>query len=185
MEKAVMQSLASALGAADSSTASTVSSDGTAATDSSASTTDAQGVDQAFGSFMQSLMGAMHAQGSGSASGTSASEQEGGDAVQGARRGPPPGGGGRMESDLQSLVQALSASSGTTGSSDTADSSSDSSATSDSDTSDLQAKFKDLLSALGAPTDNSDATLNSFLQALQSNMGSATHPAGNAVDTTA
>lgn len=189
--KAVMQSLADTLGIDTSSSGSTSATDGsTSTTDSTSGTTDVASAQQALGSFMQSLMSALHAQGAGASAsgGTGGGDPDGdGDGPRGPRMGQ--GGRGRMESDLQSLVQKLAsgstASTSTTSDRSTAtDSSTSDSTTSGSATSALQDSFKNLLSTLGVSTDGSNDKLNSFLRSLQSKMADV-HPAGNAVNTTA
>lgn len=165
MDKAVMQSLAEALGV--SATSATTATGSTTPTDSATSTAS---VEDAFGSFMQSLMTALRAQGSESEPG------EGGQQVRG-HHGHG-GGPGRMEADLQSLIASLADTSSTDDGTGTA-----ASATG-SEESSLQDSFDNLLSALGASTDNSSATLNSFLQSLQGKLADV-RPQGNVVDTTA
>ncbi|MCS0609393.1 hypothetical protein NX773_14575 [Massilia solisilvae] len=183
--KAVMQSLADTLGIDTSSAGGASATDGSTSTAAStAGTTDVASAQQALGSFMQSLMSALHAQGAGASasSGTNGRDPDGdGDGHKGPRMGQ--GGPGRMESDLQSLIQKLASSS--TGTSTSSDSTTSSHSTpSDSGTSTLQDSFKNLLSALGVSTDGSSDKLNSFLQSLQSKMADV-HPAGNAVNTSA
>lgn len=183
--KAVIQSLADTLGIDTSSSSGASATDGsTSTTDSTLGTTDVASAQQALGSFMQSLMSALHAQGAGASasSGTNGGDPDGdGDGPRGPRMGQ--GGPGRMESDLQSLIQKLASSS--TGTSTSSDSTTASDSTSnDSGTSTLQDSFKNLLSSLGVSTDDSNDKLNSFLQSLQNKMADV-HPSGNAVNTTA
>jgi hypothetical protein len=143
---------------------------GTGSTDA----TDATGADtvaDALGSFLQSLMGALHAQNSGQAD------------------APPPyseaagkggGGSGKVESDLQSLIAKLgSGDTTTTGSADGTDA-----------VSELEATFQNLLEKLGGgtateSTDGTDAgtKLAAFLEALSSKVGTS-GSSGNLVNTT-
>ena len=127
---------------------------------------------QAVSAFVQSLMGALHAQdtqasASQNTSGTDADGDNDGStsAAQGHHRHH------HLQADLQSLMQQLS-------SSNTSNSSSNSTAPS----SDLEQSFKNLMSALG--NTNSNATLPNFLQAL-SNQFAGGSKAGNAVSTSA
>jgi hypothetical protein len=141
----------------------------TAATDATEAT-DAGTVADALGSFLQSLMGALHAQNSGQA------------------EAPPPyseaagkggGGSGKLESDLQSLIAKLGSGDTTTGSADGTDA-----------VSELEATFQNLLEKLGGgtatkSTDGTDAgtKLAAFLEALSSKVGTS-GSSGNLVNTT-
>lgn len=148
--------------------ASSDSSTAAASTDiSDGTTTDSTDVAAALGSFLQSLMGALHAQHSDSA------------------EAPPPygeqqGGPGKLETDLQSLIAELA--SGTTSADSTA--STDSSDTVDQ----LESTFANLLDKLGVSTDSADGSasadtrLTAFLQALSSKVG-GNGTSGNLVNT--
>ncbi|WP_343733211.1 hypothetical protein [Duganella sp.] len=130
-------------------------------------TTDTTGVAAALGSFLQSLMGALHAQHSDSA------------------EAPPPygeqqGGPGKLETDLQSLIAELA--SGTTAADSAA-------GTGSSDAVDqLESTFANLLDKLGVSTDSTDGStstdtrLTAFLQALSSKVG-GNGTSGNLVNT--
>lgn len=130
--KAVTQALSS-IGALDSQDASNTSSD-------SGSNTK---VVQAFGTFMNDLMGALHqhAQAGGTQLPDGAAAQR--------PPGPPPG----MAQGSQSLLQQYGAPSDS------------------GDTSVLQSSFQSLLSAMGVT--NSNATLQNFLSALSTKMNGA------------
>ncbi|HJV50224.1 MAG TPA: hypothetical protein VJ652_02120 [Noviherbaspirillum sp.] len=149
---------------------SSTDSSSTASSDSSSASADSQSIAQAFGAFMHNLIGALRSQ---SESGATADGSQGSsDTVaqtQGARHHH--GAAGNIQSDLQSLIQKLSSSSGSTDSDSTG-----------STQSSLQQSFSNLLSTLGAS--NSDATVNKFLAALQSNLQGVT-ASGNIVNTTA
>jgi len=138
-------------------------SDATAAT-ASTDTSDTTDVTAAQGSFLQSLMGALHAQRSESAEAPPPyGEQQGG-----ASDGP-----GELQSDLQSLLSKLS------------------SGTSDA-VSELESSFANLLDKLGgiAAADSTDSTagtdadskLAAFLQALSTKVG-GNGSSGNLVHT--
>ncbi|MET0320886.1 MAG: hypothetical protein ABW069_09225 [Duganella sp.] len=163
----------SSIGITDLSTAGT---DAAAANAGSESGTGSDDVAQALGGFLQSLMGALHAQNAPGSDATSAySEGQG----QG-------GGPGKLESDLQSLLSKL-----------TSGSAADSAGSSDP-LSDLETAFQNLLDKVGngssistssssstAGTGSTSATgdkLASFLQALQSKVGGS-GSSGNLVDT--
>ncbi|WP_373986708.1 hypothetical protein [Duganella sp. BuS-21] len=146
------------------------------ATDASA---DANDVAAALGSFLQSLMGALHAQHSDNAEAPPPyGEQQGG-----------AGGPGKLESDLQSLIAEVGAgaSSSATDGSDSADA-----------VDQLESAFANLLDKLGAGTDASSADgtastdstgtdaaskLAAFLQALSAKVGGS-GVSGNLVNTT-
>jgi hypothetical protein len=89
----------------------------------------------------------------------------------------PHGGPGNIEADLQSLIQQLSSPSSSSGSGTATAASTGSSALSD-----LEQSFQNLLNTLGVS--GGDASLNRFLQALQSNLQGVSPP-GNLVNTTA
>jgi hypothetical protein len=131
----------------------TTTSADTAGTGATASTSNAA---QALGSFLENLMGALHARNGGSETPPAYGEA-------------PQGGPGKLSSDLQSLISQLD---------------SDGTDTGDSTVGALQGSFKDLLGALGTGTDDADTRLASFLQALSSKLPSA-GSSGNLVDTTA
>lgn len=128
--------------------------------DSSGSST----VVQAFGTFMNDLMGALHQHAGGSqAAGSSAAQRPSGPPPE--RSGPPPG----MGQGMQGLSQQSTVSSeGST--SDSADGNV------------LENSFQALLSALGVS--DSNATLQNFLDALSRNMAGASS-SGNVVNTQA
>jgi hypothetical protein len=173
---AIAEALAS-IGISDVGTESSASASGTSATaEATDGSTDANDVAAALGSFLQSLMGALHAQHSDNAEAPPPySEQQGG-----------AGGPGKLETDLQSLIAEVSA--GTS-----------SSATDGSDSADavdqLESAFANLLDKLGAGTDASatggtDSTgtdaaskLAAFLQALSAKVG-GNGASGNLVNTT-
>jgi hypothetical protein len=160
-----IEAIASALqqiGVDDASSGATASTTATS-TDGSTDSASADGgnVAQALGSFLQSLMGALH--------------QQGGD-----KGGPPPygegpqgGGPGKLGADVQSLISKLSS-----GGTDSADGATD----------DLESSFKNLLDKLsGGSTDSTDANtkLASFLQALSNNLqASGGSSSGNLINTT-
>ena len=164
------------IGISDTST-STSSTDASAAASSSDSTSTTDGTDiaAALGSFLQSLMGALHAQNSGNDAPPPYSEQQGSGA---------PGGPGKLELDLQSLIAKLgSGSDSATTSTDGADS---------GDAVDqLESAFGNLLDKLGtSSTASSDSTSNdaatklaAFLQALSAKVG-GNGTSGNMVNTT-
>ncbi|NYE60375.1 hypothetical protein FHW58_001527 [Duganella sp. 1224] len=154
--------------------ATSASSDSTTST----STTDATEVSAALGSFLQSLMGALHAQHSAGEAPPPYSEQQAGGQ----------GGPGRLESDLQSLIAKLGANT-VEGNSDSGDA-----------VDDLQSTFANLLDKLGTSTSTSDSDstasagtgststsdaltkLSAFLQALSAQVGNH-GSSGNLVDT--
>jgi hypothetical protein len=139
--------------ASSSSTASNASS----ATVSSGAPDDAT---QALSSFMQSLLAALHAQGSQSTAPAGSDQDGDNDQLAG---GSALNGKGahqhNLQADLQSLIQNLSASSASSVSS------------TDSQTGTLQQSFQNLLSSLGST--GSSATLPGFLKALAGNVPGA------------
>lgn len=152
-----------------SSTTSSTSSDSTSSTASTA----ANDPGQALASFMQSLMGALQAQGS---SGSLATKDSDGDddgstqALSGGHRrhAGAAGGSGDLESKVQSLIGSLSNGSDATSST--------------SASSSLDSSFQNLLSALGQS--NSTTSASDFLQAFASKLQSSS-PLGNMINTTA
>ncbi len=182
--------------AATKATTSTGSSTGTAATGSVASTTDAGSASgttaasgdpaQALGTFFQSLLTALHAQGGGKGGGGgSRSDGDGDDggsttaatSATSASAGAKAFQGSKgLSADLQSLIQQLDSAGSTTSTDSTSNS------TSNSTTGNLDTSFKNLLSALGDST--SKTTLGQFLQALSSqSQGSGS--TGNVINTQA
>ncbi len=152
-----------------------ISSDSGAGVKSNADTSEANttGNDadtaQALGSFIQSLLAALQEQ---SDAGDDASDAVSGTAAGDGSRSPLPaqmnaGGPGKFESDLQNLISELR-NAGNAGSGDNAE---------------LEASFKNLLSALGDA--DSGTTLNDFLANLQSNMQSGPTAVGGVVNTRA
>ena len=137
---------------------------------------------QALGTFMHDLLSALQAQGGQSASqggsdsdgDSNGSGSAGASAASGTHRHHHGGGLAHVESNLQGLIQQLSASS--SGSSATT------AATSTNSTSTLQQDYQNLLSSLGASGDSS--SLASFLQALSQNLQSI-GSSGNLVNTQA
>lgn len=121
---------------------------------------------QAFGTFMNDLMGALHQHArAGGAQSSHGPVAQGPSGLPPDPFGPPPG----MGQGLQSLSQQHGAD--------------QNSATSDSgDTSALRNSFQSLLSAMGVTS--SSATLQNFLSALSSNM-SGVSASGNVVNTQA
>ncbi|NVM79715.1 hypothetical protein FHW83_005556 [Duganella sp. SG902] len=130
---------------------------------SDSATNDATDVAAALGSFLQSLMGALHAQNSAGA------------------ETPPPygeqqGGPGKLESDLQSLIARLTSTDGAA-------------ATESGDSVDqLESSFANLLDKLGVSTDSGDSTdsaskLAAFLQTLSTKVDGH-GVSGNLVNTT-
>jgi hypothetical protein len=169
---------------ADASGATSADSTSTTTSGTDTSSTDGSNVAQALGSFLQSLMGALHAQGSANEDGPAPY----GEGQQGQGMGGPGGGGGpgRLASDLQSLISKL-------GSASTASSASTSSTTAASNTddttasgatTDLESTFKNLLDQLGGTgSTDSNGKLASFLQALSTNLSGA-GTSGNLINTT-
>ncbi|SNS83016.1 hypothetical protein SAMN06265795_10790 [Noviherbaspirillum humi] len=177
---AIMQALSSlginvGSGADDATSASSAgdSTTGTTSTDGS------QSVSTSLGSFMQSLMQALHAQGASESQDAAAQPQES-ESSDGAVRGHGHhhGGPDKMQADLQSLIQKLSSAS-------TSSSDGTSSTDGDAATTELEQSFQSLASALGASNaSGSSATLKDFLQALQNNMQDFSR-SGNLVNTSA
>lgn len=167
-----------AIGVTDTSVSGTTSSTGTTSADGADTTDSTDTVADALGSFLQSLMGALHAQNSGEAEAPQPYSEAG---------GKGPGGPGKLESDLQSLIAKLGSGSGAT-STDSADST-DSTDSTDA-VSDLETTFQNLLDKLsgGTSADSTDSTdastkLAAFLEALSSKVGSS-GSSGNLVNTT-
>ncbi|GGX86745.1 hypothetical protein GJV26_28835 [Massilia dura] len=157
-------------------TGSTSASSGTSTSTSESSETGTDSEAQALGSFLENLMGALHAQNSGSTD----SAAQYGEPPQG---GPDLGGGpGKLASDLQSLISSLEDGTGGTESAASTDSVAGTEA-SDS-TAALQSSFKSLLTALGGDGSDASSKLSSFLQTLSSRLPSA-GSAGNLINTTA
>jgi hypothetical protein len=133
---------------------------------------------------MQSLLAALHAQGA-AASTQSVSSDSSGSAgttsisASGARPNPA--------SDLQSLIQELTASGSQSAASSSGSSSTDAASsgsnTSDSTLTNLEQSFQKLVSATGAK-DGSTTALNNFLSALANDMNDASST-GNFVNTRA
>jgi hypothetical protein len=130
-------------------------------TTSAATQGDSADTAQALGSFLESLMEALHAQGSDAGAAPAYGE-------------PPQGGPGQLSADLQSLVAALGADADGTAVATSADSGLGA----------LQGAFANLLTSLGGDAGDADAKLSSFLQTLSSRLPTA-GSAGNLVDTTA
>ncbi len=155
--------------------------DDTGSTSASTSTseTGSDSEAQALGSFLENLMGALHAQNSGSPD----SAAQYGEPPQG---GPGLGGGpGKLASDLQSLISSLDDGIGGTGGTESAASTDSVAGTEASDsTAALQSSFKSLLTALGGDGSDASSKLSSFLQTLSSRLPSA-GSAGNLINTTA
>jgi len=118
---------------------------------------------QAFGTFMNDLMGALHQQIQADGAPSTGSAARSGPPPD--PSGPPPG----MAQGSQSLVQQL----GTTA---------NSAASKSGDASVLQNSFQALLSAMGVS--NSDASLQNFLSALSTHLAGAS-TSGNVVNTLA
>lgn len=155
--------------------------DGGEETDASSTTStesDTGNAAQALGSFLENLMGALHAQ-----NGEEGATPAYGEPPQG---GPGMGGGpGKLSSDLQSLISALGDAAGTTTSTTGSTSTDGTSDTeTDSSVSALQDSFKSLLTALGGDGADSESKLSSFLQTLSAKLPSA-GSSGNLIDTTA
>ncbi|HYD81268.1 MAG TPA: hypothetical protein VEC06_15790 [Paucimonas sp.] len=162
---AVMQTL-SQIGAGQ---AAATESDGSSAAAGTGSS--ARSALQSFGEFMQSLMAALHAQGpDGEAASVSRPGGNGSLSAGGFGEARAPGGPGRLENDLQALIDGLS-------SSDASASDPDAGALTE-----LDRSFSSLLSALGM-TDGT-TTLQDFLETLASKLQSG-GPAGNVIDTLA
>ena len=148
----------------------------TSSTDNSGSSTSsdtsgtAQNAVQAFGNFMQNLMGALHAQ--------SASGEQPPNDIGGVERHGHSGGPQKMESNLESLITQISSSDSSTSISGTT-SASDSSSTSRSD---LEQSFSTLVSALSGSSNST--SLESFLETLASKLQS-NGPSGNVINTQA
>lgn len=142
---------------------------GESSSEESTQSSSTEDVTQALSAFLQQLMDALHAQSDVDSGETDVA------AIEGERPPPPPQGGGpgRLESDLQSLIQELASSDASV---------SDTGSTSESG---LEQSFEDLLSALGASDSaDSEATLENFLLALSDKLQDA-RPLGNVVDTQA
>lgn len=151
-------------GSAETESTSATATDGT--TDSDTETTDAA---QALGSFLENLMGALHAQNSGEAPPAYGEPPQG---------GPGMGGGpGKLSGDLQSLISALGDGTQSTDASEDTD-------TADTSVTALQSSFKSLLTALGGDGADADSKLSSFLQTLSARLPSA-GSSGNLINTTA
>ena len=150
-----------------------------AASTTSGTESDTANAAQALGSFLESLMGALHAQNGEEGAATPAY----GEPPQG---GPGMGGGpGKLSSDLQGLISALGNATGSTTATTDSTSTDDTSATdTDSSVSALQDSFKSLLTALGVDAADSGSKLSSFLQTLSAKLPSA-GSSGNLIDTTA
>lgn len=140
-------------------------------TDTADSADSGGSVADALGSFLQSLMGALHAQ-------NAASSNEAppyGEAQQG-------GGPGRLEADLQSLLSKLTSDRASTGSADST------SAEGGDAVSQLESSFAKLLDKLGGGGSGAGGTeantkLAAFLQALSAKVGGG-GTSGNLVNTT-
>ena len=161
----------------------------TSATDvTDTSTSDSSGANaaQALGEFLQNLMAAL--------------QKEGGAGRPQANRPPPPppiegGNGGGIAKDLQKLISQLSGQSSTENTSNTvaADDSAtsttsvtntgDTSSTTDT-TAALSNSFSELLTALGVSSDNSQQTLQNFLQNILTQV-SENGRQGNFINTSA
>jgi hypothetical protein len=150
-------------GSADTDSAAATAADGT--TDGETGTGNAA---QALGSFLESLMGALHAQNSGDA------PPAYGEAPQGA---PGMGGGpGKLSADLQGLISALG--------DGTESAAAETTSTAGTGVAALQDSFKNLLTALGGDGADADTKLSSFLQTLSARLPSA-GSSGNLINTTA
>ncbi|MBZ0090629.1 MAG: hypothetical protein K8F27_00180 [Sulfuricellaceae bacterium] len=142
------------------------------ATASGASTQDPQ---QAIRAFVHDLFSAIRSQGNSQQTASAA-----GSGVSGIAGAANSGyGAGGLESNLQGLIQQLSASSS---SSPDSGSSANTSSNNNSALAGLQQDFQNLANSLGAS--GSQATLSSFLQAFSQNLHNA-NPAGNIVNTQA
>lgn len=157
----------------------------TGVTDTSTSDSSGANAAQALGEFLQNLMAAL--------------QKEGGAGRPQANRPPPPpiegGNGGGIAKDLQKLIAQLSGQSSTenTSNSVAADDSAtsttsvtntgDTSSTTDTTTS-LSNSFSELLNALGVNADNSQQTLQNFLQNILTQV-SENGRQGNFINTSA
>ena len=182
---AISQAL-SQLGASSSTSGASSTSGTTSATDN-ATAVDPQ---QALTAFVQNLFAALHAQTQAGQQASGSSAGNGTDSTSSINSTGSTvrhqGGVGKIEGDLQSLIQQLSSSSTQAGTgSSTSDSSSGTStgsAASGTSLDALQQSFNSLLSADGVPA--STTTLTNFLKTLSQNLQGA--PAtGNVVSTTA
>lgn len=151
----------------DGSTTANGSSGTTIQTGAAASSSSSSDPAQALATFMQSLMAALHAENS-----QSSPAGQGGTDSDGDNDGSPAAGihghgrhHGRLQADLQSLIQQLSA---TTDSSSSGTTASSSSGKPDSSLSSLQQSFQDLTSVFGGG--GTTATLQGFLQAFNNNL---------------
>ncbi|HWW69562.1 MAG TPA: hypothetical protein VN089_06470 [Duganella sp.] len=160
------------IGVTDTSTSGTNGTTSTTSTGDTEATDGTDTVADALGSFLQSLMGALHAQNSGQTEAPSPYSEA---------AGKGGGGPGKLESDLQSLIAKLSSG----GTATSADSTDDADAVSD-----LETTFQNLLDKLGggsatADADGTDAgtKLAAFLEALSSKVGGS-GASGNLVNTT-
>lgn len=174
----VLQTLSS-LGLSPSPTASSSSSSAAAAASASSdstsptSSTSASDPGQALASFMQSLMGALQAQGSSGSLATKDSDGDDDGSTQtlsgGHRRhSGAASGSGDLQSKVQSLASSLSNGSDATSST--------------SASSSLDSSFQNLLNALGQS--NNTTSASDFLQAFASKLQSSS-PLGNMINTTA
>lgn len=162
--------LSSIFGSQGSSDSSATSTDSTASTSTTDSTdTTAATAQSNFESFMQNLVAAIQSQSSASGS-NQTSDRSSSDSDMPPPPPPPMGmGGGDMQSKLESLISKLSSSSTSSDSTSTTSNggtSSTSDSTSTSATSNLEASFQNLLSSLGGSSDDSGASLQSFLKTL-------------------
>lgn len=162
------------VGSSSSTASSPSSSSSSASSDSSSSSS--QDPAPALGSFMQSLMAALHAQSAQSQGTTSSSAQAGtdSDGDNDGTTSSTQGHGhhrGHLQSDLESLMQKLASSSTASNSLST---------TSDSSVSALQQSFQNLMGAVGDTSSN--ATLSNFLTALSGQFSGAS-TTGNVVKT--
>jgi hypothetical protein len=189
-EIGVTSSTGSSASSTDASTAATTDSTAAASSTGDTSSTDGSNVAQALGSFLQSLMGALHAQGGASENGPPPyGEGQQAQAMGGACGG---GGPGRLASDLQSLISRLgngTATASTTSSTSATSASGTDDTTATNATSDLESTFKNLLDQLsgsgstGGSSADSNDKLASFLQALSNNLSGA-GTSGNLINTT-
>ena len=163
--------------------------------DSTASSSD---VNAALNAFTQSLMSALHAQQSGTQSTDGSSQTDALNSLDSTQAlaaaantppPPPPCGAGKFQSDLDALIQELSASDGSSASGSSTDATTAGAATASSGSStgssvdaSLETSFQNLLNALGQG--NSNVSLNDVLTKL-ANGAAGGRPAGNFVDTTA
>jgi hypothetical protein len=162
---------------------STQDTSATDVTDTSASDSSGNNAAQALGEFLQNLIAAL--------------QKEGGAARPQANRPPPPppidgGNGGGIAKDLQKLIAQLSGQSSTENSSNTAaadgsttsvTNTGDTSSTTDTTTA-LSNSFSELLNALGVNADNSQQTLQNFLQNILTQV-SENGRQGNFINTSA